>query len=189
MAKELVVLPKEKYLNLMNQTSQIEEENQHHLEQSRTPENPKAYERFPESYRFTEVLKMSAPKVLQKKAEALMFFLIQHNVINWNDQGEILVNGEAIKGSHIVDLIKNVLSRNTAHHPTGYKKFYEILKVNNTPSSLMINEDLRSTKSQQKGEGYVVIQKTKGLPPGLRRRTGKTNKNKKQKTFTKWLTF
>lgn len=187
MAKELVVLAKEKYLNLMKQSQ--EEENQNHLEQSTTSENQKAYERLPESHKLTEVLKMTVPKLLQRKAEALMHFLIQQNVINWNDQGEIVVDGEAIKGSHIIDLIKNVLSRHTVQHPIGYLKFYEVLQSNNTPSAFMINENPRSTKSQQRGKGYVVIQRTKGMPPGLRRRTGNIKKNKKQKTLMKWLTF
>ena len=81
-----------------------------------------------------ELILASIPKTVKKKAEALLGYIRRE--VEWNKYGELKVNGEALPGSHIADLIRYSLREYGASAPKGYTQFQEILSKLNVPKSV-----------------------------------------------------
>ena len=68
--------------------------------------------------------------------------------VSWMDKGELVLQGETIKGSHMFDLLKNVTA---PYHvvesvrPQGWNVFLKSLASNNIPLSSIPNKQLRQT--------------------------------------------
>ena len=93
----------------------------------------------------------SVPVTLRKKAERLLKHLkADRNVIDWNQRGEIIAEGNIVKGSHLIDLIKDTLRKRKDFNPRGWKEFNKALAVLNTPQDLVGNSD--RWQYQQSGE-------------------------------------
>ena len=54
----------------------------------------------------TDDLLTSLPLSLRSRAEVILNHLNKHTNLHWNDKGEIIIDGQLIKGSNITDLIK-----------------------------------------------------------------------------------
>jgi hypothetical protein len=73
--------------------------------------------------------------------------------VSWTDKGEIILQGETIKGSHMFDLLKNVTA---PYHvvesvrPQGWNVFLKSLASNNIPLSSIPNKQLRQTVNMYK---------------------------------------
>jgi hypothetical protein len=99
------------------------------------------------------------PKKQQFKA-SLIFKYIKHNaVLGWDSLGELTVKGNSVKGSHIVDLVKDILSSKKHNKLIGFNEFYSNLQ--NIPISLVKNK-----------ARIVLLQEGKGVkidtpPPGI----------------------
>ena len=93
----------------------------------------------------------SVPVTLRKKAERLLKHLkSDRNIIDWNQRGEIIAEGNIVKGSHLIDLIKDTLRKRKDFNPRGWKEFNKALAVMNTPQDLVGNSD--RWRYQQSGE-------------------------------------
>ena len=79
------------------------------------------------------------PKRAKGKARALLSVLKDH--IQWNERGEIIIDGAPIPNSHISDLIKYTVVRHFGKKqpPIGSDEFSQLLKVHNIPRSLIVN--------------------------------------------------
>ena len=64
-------------------------------------------------------------KTNKKKAEAMLSYI--DDSMDWNDRGEIIVNGSVVHGSHVSDLLNHALVRSVHFHPTGCELFYTSL--------------------------------------------------------------
>ena len=64
--------------------------------------------------------------------------------ITWNNKGEMVVDGNPVSGSNIIDLINDQLKSRKTFNPTGWEKFTESLDKINMPKYLMRNEKRRS---------------------------------------------
>jgi len=94
------------------------------------------------------------PRNYQHKAKAILDHVENNNDLDWNEKGEIIIEGETIPNSHITDLIKRSLYSYKNFNPLGYDRFKTALQKSNLPQSLL-----------QHGGGDSVTQRIP--PPGL----------------------
>lgn len=57
--------------------------------------------------------------------------------MDWNEKGEIIIDGHTIEGSHIIELMKDCLSKFIKGNPLGYEEFY--CNLCDIPLSLISN--------------------------------------------------
>ena len=139
---------------------------------------------------FFDILQYAIPKTMQRKANGLLQYLHEHagDTMKWNKRGHILVEGQVIENSHIVDLVRHAVCPKTFRVPIGADMFYKALKIVDTPAALVANSCYTdSTKCEfkhdiQTGRGYIVQKRTKGAPPGY-----SPPKSKKSKKEIKWI--
>ena len=73
-------------------------------------------------------------KVNRRNAETILSYIEKD--LDWNENGELVVHGEVITGSHITDLIKDCMYNYKNFQPLGYDIFYDRLNI---PLSLIKN--------------------------------------------------
>ena len=75
----------------------------------------------------TEGLLPSLPLTLRLRGRTILNHLKTHSDFQWNDKGEIIVDGQLVKGSNITDLIKIQLKDYKSFHPIGAEVFSQIV--------------------------------------------------------------
>ena len=73
------------------------------------------------------------------EASKLFHYLSKHKVFFWNDDGEIIANGNILDNSNIFELISHAV-HNDSTHPIGMKFFYQTLTKNNIPIRYISNK-------------------------------------------------
>jgi len=87
------------------------------------------------------------PKTFIGKAAALLAHL--RDILKWNARGELIVAGNVVLANNITDLLKDLFRREyTRPPPSGAGVFWQILKKENAPLSLILNKD-RKTQLQE----------------------------------------
>ena len=80
-------------------------------------------ETIPTSAVEQEVIK-SVPKLYKAGARQLLDKLKENsNVLNWNDKGELVYGNKPISGSHMVDLVNDILRHRKGFEPVGWSVF------------------------------------------------------------------
>ena len=132
MAKELMLLPKAKYEHLFEKTR----------EKADMTNEPEESSKFEESSTdpLESTIEYLVPKNRLKKALGLWNYLKDKKgkVFNWNENGEILVDGEVIPQTHIADLIKDVVSNHSSKRPLVYEPFHKTLKDLHPPDGFIV---------------------------------------------------
>ena len=85
----------------------------------------------------------SVPKSLKSKADRLMKRLKNDPTIQWNDRGELILEGAIIPGSNMMDLVHDVLIKRKLRDPVGWQPFVKHPKDINVPMELVGNADRR----------------------------------------------
>ncbi|KAL3968187.1 serine protease 57 [Sarotherodon galilaeus] len=106
-----------------------------------------------------EVLKSLPPRD-RKNARYIMQKLAEGGGGGWTKRGEFVYKGDAVRGSHMIDLFKNLSlsfkSKNQTQ-PKGWKAFLTTLVESNIPSSSIHNrrarEEYACLKSDEEEEG------------------------------------
>ena len=81
--------------------------------------------------------------MMKRKAQALLERIKRQPNMSWTERGELVFEGEVIKGSNIVDLVNDVLrNRKTFDHPQGWRQFARALRQSNVPHDLVGNRRL-----------------------------------------------
>ena len=96
---------------------------------------------------------------MQRKANGLLQYLHEHagDTMKWNKRGHILVEGQVIENSHIVDLVRHAVCPKTVRVPIGADMFYKALKIVDTPAALVANSCYTdSTKCEFKQEEDIL---------------------------------
>ena len=76
----------------------------------------------------------SMPKVLQNKTSLLLEHIRQHpNKFQLSEQNELIVDGKKIDGSHITDLVHQVVRNRKGQDLPGIKEFAKALEDSNVP--------------------------------------------------------
>lgn len=86
----------------------------------------------------TEYILSSIPKTFRTKAQ-LLIDSIKHNV-TWDDKGVVYIDGHAIRGSNVIDLISDVIRPRKHSNPTGWEEFAKYLKGLNIPREYIGND-------------------------------------------------
>lgn len=80
----------------------------------------------------------AVPKTMRRKTKLLLDHMKEVSDISWNDQGEITVGGQTLKGSNLIDLVNDVLRhRKHREDPYGWEVFAKALKRANVPRELI----------------------------------------------------
>lgn len=81
------------------------------------------------------------PKRWQQKARALLQLVRDH--VEWDARGQLIIDNEAIRGSHISDVLKHTVvpSFSKREGPIGSREFATVLTEINAPQSLVINKE------------------------------------------------
>ena len=114
-------------------------------------------------------------------------------VIDWNAYGEVSFDGELIKGSNLIDLVKDIVQGQRGFEPKGWKDFLVVLAKINTPESL-IGNSTRRTVLQRIKSGRIPPPKSDVQPmevesPKFEAVVKKKTTSSKRKSSKPWLNF
>lgn len=132
MMSKHILLSMEKYNRLMNdcQDSEPDKTEKDVLHEKKIdPHSENQSKTILENKSSESELLHSIPIKLKHRASVLLHYLPKSS---WNEQGEFVVKGNVVKGSHIADLIRDALTNRT-FKPVGYMQFYKHLAELNVP--------------------------------------------------------
>ena len=140
MMRKMVLIPYDKYERLLTgQVSQPEPVNttDTYTEQVtlHNPQQDYCHSNTQDSIH--EDLLSSLPLPLRSRAKVILNHLAKHTNLQWNDKGEIIVNGKVVTGSNINDLIKIQLKDYRSFHPVGAEVFSQLVQESNVPQSVL----------------------------------------------------
>ena len=84
----------------------------------------------------------SVPKAMQNREQLLIKKLKDHSdVISWNDNGQLVLEGSIVPNSNIVDLVKDVMQKRKGFNPEHLSTFAKALTKINVPEDYVRNPD------------------------------------------------
>ena len=84
----------------------------------------------------------SVPKTMQNRAKLLIQKLKDHSdVISWNDNGQLVLEGSIVPNSNIVDLVNDVMRKRKGFNPEHSNTFAKALAKINVPEDYLKNPD------------------------------------------------
>lgn len=83
----------------------------------------------------------TVPKTMRRKAQLILEKIRKNTDMSWDDKGQLLVQGKTLEGSHITDLVNDVLRKRRRPDPIGWEDFTKGLKSANVPRELVGNKD------------------------------------------------
>jgi hypothetical protein len=78
-------------------------------------------------------------KSYQQKARQLLETLQRSGVAAWNMENELILDGNSIRGSNIVDLVYDTVARKQTRNPIGSTQFNDLLNKLHVPKLLRAN--------------------------------------------------
>jgi len=85
----------------------------------------------------------SIPKQSRRNAMLILHHLERNPKVTWNSKGELVVEGEVVPRSHMVDLLKDVFYKYKTLEAEGILPFYKALADSNLPVSIVKNPERR----------------------------------------------
>jgi hypothetical protein len=155
--KKLVLIPLHKYEQLQNQgvgsidaTDHFENapEMKREAEEHEIKEIPKERNQYMKLDR--ELILSHIPKYNKRKAEAVLEYIDKAPKLDWNADGELLLDSREIPGSHISDLLRDSCAEYKNFEPVGAEEFYN--NLGNIPLSLITNPKRRLLLQKRVGE-------------------------------------
>lgn len=101
-----------------------------------------------ESRRFEQEILGTLPKAYKTKGELLFKRLCHNEVITWDKNGKVSINGAVVEGSNIVDLVCDTVRLKKSGGAVGWKKFTEALCDINVPRELIGNAQHKQRQPQ-----------------------------------------
>ena len=86
------------------------------------------------------------PKTLQMKGRQLL------SAVTWNERGELIHKGVAIRGSNAVDLVHDLLRNRKTPDPVGWQQFANQMRAANIPMKLVSNVTRRLYLQKKRGK-------------------------------------
>ena len=135
----------------------------------------------------------SVPKTMQNRAKLLIQKLKDHSdVISWNDNGQLVLEGSIVPNSNIVDLVNDVMRKRKGFNPEHSNIFAKALAKINVPEDYLRNPDRvdsirwyrRLQDSQAPGPSFVS--QTVEAPTEVPRKTPKSPTTSAL-VYGKWL--
>ena len=79
---------------------------------------------------------------MRTRAVAILNRLKVHpELVSWNANGQVKLNGVTIQGSNISDLLRDALRKRGNFEPVGSRQFFRVLSDINIPKDLVRNEE------------------------------------------------
>ena len=129
------------------------------------------------------------PKTLKDRGRLLIDKIKENpTVMRWDDKGQLIFEDESLSGSHIGDLVSDILRNRRGFNPIGWETFARGLAKINAPEDLVRNERRQSIVREFKFGKLDGLPKS--LPPGEIQgpmRTTTFNRNKKRRQ--RWYKF
>lgn len=138
------------------------------------------------------------PIAIKQKAKTLYDMIKDSNgILDFNNQGELLLDGHVIRGSHVSDLVYDVLFGKSGFEPRGVEQFLGGLARLNVPERLIGNKSRRSVIRQMKLQSFEsppVRKRGVATPSGGKRSQTSTRKSKpvrasKRRGRLNWETY
>lgn len=86
----------------------------------------------------------TVPKTFRSQAGNLLRWIKKTpEAVQWDEKGEVSLEGQTLKGSSISDLINDSLRKRRGFQPPGRDAFTEVLAKLNTPEDFIRNDDRR----------------------------------------------
>ena len=82
------------------------------------------------------------PKSMRSRAKMLLEYVNRIPEIEWNEHGEVILNGEIVTGSHIADYLKMCLFEYKSKQTKEFHQFYQMLHDNHVPPSLLVKRSI-----------------------------------------------
>lgn len=96
-------------------------------------------------------LKETLPPSLKTKGELMLQHLKKSGVVRWMDNGELIFDGEPVKGSNIASLVSDVLRRSKSRTPPqGWEQFSRLLAETNIPQEFIGNKNRYAVQHKRK---------------------------------------
>lgn len=128
----------------------------------------------------------SVPKLYHKKANALLKYLQMDKDVNWDNQGQLIINGKTIPQSHIVDLVNDGMRlRKKKQHAKGWRELSHHLAMKNVPKELIGNDDWINTSNTIRKESASPKIKSTVTKP-LKRLGPRSSKVKAKEQIKEW---
>ena len=87
----------------------------------------------------------SVPKLYKAGAGQLLDKIKEHrDVLNWNEKGELMYENKPTRGSHVVDLVNDMLRHRKGFEPVGWSVFARSLARMNIPENIVQNPQRQS---------------------------------------------
>jgi len=151
-------------------------------------------------------LMTSIPKTYRDKAAALLKYLQSDKDIKWDDRGQLIIGGQVIPNSHIVDLMHDALrSRKKVDRAKGWRELSSHLKNRNIPKELIGNPEWfftpptsptkdksqkrRRIESDDSYDTYGTASSTPQIQKSIRKRKPRKSKILGQKKIKHWISI
>ena len=85
----------------------------------------------------------SLPVMFHKRATSLLNHLDHVKDLAWTPAGEMIHRGRKIPGSHLVDLVEDMMRRQKTTEPVGWRQFASALKRSNVPKEFIARDARR----------------------------------------------
>lgn len=102
------------------------------------------------SQNFKEDILRTLPKAFKTKGELLFKRLCDNEVITWDKNGSVSINGGVLPNSNIVDLVCDVVRCKKSGSPAGWKEFIGALRQINIPQEFIGNPQRRTPPENQR---------------------------------------
>ena len=132
----------------------------------------------------------SAPKQMQNKAKLLVEHFRDNPYLQWDDKGQIIIDGKTVDGSNIVDLVGDAMrsQKRKNYQPVGMTSFVQGVKQANIPSDWIRNESyVKQMRKEQ--EESDVSQIDDSIVEEIRTPSKKKVGKKKKKLMQNWLSY
>lgn len=213
----MIVIPKQKYEAVLERKEEQLEENKTSkkeiMEEEMKTKNISTdilkEENYNQKQRKDEdnietLINISIPTKYKDKLKNLLQYLKQQPGFHWNKRGEVIINNDIIKNSHIIDWLRDiVIPTENRHPPEGIHHFYQYLKSIHIPMSIISsskrNKFLLCSKNSGETDEEEIILKTTDEKDHRKNRTEKIKRHVfvkrdisalfPSKTKKKWLRF
>lgn len=114
----------------------------------------------------------SIPSVYRKKASSIVQHITDDPEIDWNERNELIVDGQTIKNSNIIDLVDDLARPSTKREPRGVEEFTQALRRSNIPDSFIANSRRREPTRRPVARGRHQPLPDPPTPPNTPKRSG-----------------
>ena len=150
-----------RYLNLQEQReSQVPLVRVHTTETIPKGSQASLQEQPPQEAQMQSVLELeilgTVPNKYRSQAQGLLHWIKKTpEAIQWDEKGQVSLEGKSVKGSSISDLINDLVRARRGFSPTGRDEFTQVLAKLNTPEDFVRNENRRRLMALLKAGGRL----------------------------------